>query len=131
MKFSEIQLPSNKKFGYFFSIVFALISAYLFIKNNIWAYFFSFATVSFLLTTILKADLLLPLNKIWMRFGFLLGMIVSPVVLGIIFFGLFTPIALLMRLVGRDELKLKLENKSSQWTLKDNTYKGGSFRSQF
>ena len=131
MKFSEIQLPSNKKFGNFFSIVFALISAYLFIKNNIWAYFFSFATVSFLLTTILKADLLLPLNKIWMRFGFLLGMFVSPVVLGIIFFGLFTPIALLMRLVGRDELKLKLENKSSQWILKDNTYKGGSFRSQF
>ena len=53
--------------------------------------------VLFLLVTMIKSELLLPLNKLWMRLGLLLGMIISPIVLGVIFFGLFTPIALCMR----------------------------------
>lgn len=132
MKFSEIQLPSNKKFGYFFSFLFALASVYFFIYNNFfWVYFFSFTLVSFLLITIARADLLLPLNKLWMRFGFLLGMIISPLIMAIIFFGFFTPIAFSMRLAGRDELKLKLKNKRSHWILRDDTSKMKSFSNQF
>ena len=60
-----------------------------------------------------------------------LGMIISPIILATIFFGLFTPIAFFMRLAGRDELKLKLKNKRSHWILRDDTSKINSFSSQF
>ena len=66
-----------------------------------------------------------------MRFGLLLGMIVSPIVLGIIFFGLFTPIAMLMRMSGRDELKLKFIQKASHWILRKEPIKAESFKHQF
>ena len=69
----------------------------------------------FFLVTLIKSDALLPLNKLWMRFGVLLGIIVSPIVLGIIFFGMFTPIAILIRFSGRDELHLKFTQKGSHW----------------
>ena len=71
-------------------------------------YIFSLIAVILLLIALIKPDLLLPLNKLWMRFGLLLGSFVNPLVLGIIFFGLFTPIAFLMRIMGRDELKIKM-----------------------
>ena len=105
MKFSEVELPSNRKFGFFFTLVFAVAAAYFFeaVKMT-WAYAFIAAALIFLIVTLVKSDALLPLNKLWMRLGLLLSMIVSPIVLGVIFFGLFTPIAILMRLSGRDEL---------------------------
>ena len=85
----------------------------------------------FLLITLIKSDALLPLNKLWMRFGLLLGMIVSPIVLGVIFFGLFTPIAMLMRLSGRDELRLKFTQKASHWISRGEPIKSESFKHQF
>ena len=132
MKFSEIQLPSNRKFGFFFTFVFAVAAAYFFNSTNmIWAYIFAIASLIFLVVTIAVADILLPLNKLWMRFGLLLGMIVSPIVLGIIFFGLFTPIAFFMRLSGRDELRLKLSKKASHWVSRSEPLKSESFKQQF
>ena len=79
----------------------------------------------------IKSDALLPLNKLWMYFGILLGMIVSPIVLGIVFFGLFTPIAMFMRLSGRDELRLKLTQKASHWISRSEPIKSESFKHQF
>jgi energy-coupling factor transporter transmembrane protein EcfT len=132
MKFSEIILPSNRKFGFFFTFVFALAAAYFYYSANVsWAYLFIATALIFLLVTIIKSDALLPLNRLWMRFGFLLGMIVSPIVLGIIFFGLFTPIAILMRLSGRDELRLKFTQKASYWISRGETVKSESFKQQF
>lgn len=132
MKLSEIELPSNKKFGFFFTFVFAVAAAYFFNSANLtWAYAFSTAALIFLVITLVKDDILLPLNKLWMRFGLLLGMIVSPIVLGIIFFGLFTPIATLMRLGGRDELRLKLNKKSSHWITRGEPIQSESFKHQF
>ena len=89
------------------------------------------ATIFFILT-IIKPGLLLPLNKLWMRLGLILGSIISPIILGIIFFGLFTPIAFVMRLFSRDELRLKLEPRSSYWRIR-NTSKQivESFKNQF
>jgi len=58
-------------------------------------------------------------------------MIVSPIVLGIIFFGLFTPIAFFMRLSGRDELRLKLSKKASHWVSRSEPLKSESFKQQF
>ena len=132
MKFSEIELPSNRKFGFFFTFVFAAAAAYFFYAANItWTYVFVTAVLIFLLITLIKSDVLLPLNKLWMRFGLLLGMIVSPIVLGIIFFGLFTPIAILMRLSGRDELRLRFSHKVSHWITRSEPIKSESFKNQF
>ncbi len=132
MKFSEIELPSNKKFGFFFVLVFAVATGYFYTSAHLtWAYFFVAIVLILLTVTVFKADLLLPLNKLWMRFGFLLGMIVSPIILGLIFFGLFTPISLFMRLVGRDELRVKLKHKRSHWIKRNEPIKAQSFKQQF
>ena len=128
----NLKLPSNRKFGFFFTFVFAVSAAYFYYSANvIWAYAFAIATLIFLLITLVKSDALLPLNKLWMRFGLLLGMIVSPIVLGIIFFVLFTPIAMLMRLSGRDELQLKFSYKVSHWIIRNEPIKSESFKQQF
>jgi len=132
MKFSEIELPSNRKFGFFFTLVFAIVATYFYYSANVvWAFVFIVAAVIFLLVTLVKSDALLPLNKLWMCFGLLLGMIVSPIVLGFIFFALITPIAMLMRLSGRDELRLKLTEKASHWISRCEPIKSESFKHQF
>ena len=132
MKFSEIKLPSNRKFGFFFTFVFAVVAAYFHYSANLaWAFVFVAAGTIFLLITLIKSDIFLPLNKLWMRLGYLLGIIVSPIALGMIFFGLFTPIAMLMRLRGRDELRLKFTQKASHWISHDKRIVCESFKHQF
>ena len=132
MKVSEIELPSNRKYGFFFTFVFVIVAAYFYYSANVsWAYVFIGAALAFLVVTLIKSDALLPLNKLWMRFGLILGSIVSPIVLGVIFFGLFAPIAILMRLSGRDELRLKFTQKASHWISRDEPIKSESFRNQF
>ena len=133
MNFSNIQLPSNKKFGYFFTVIFFLVGIYFYVEGySKIAYLLTLVGILFLITTLVKADLLLPLNKLWMRFGLLLGLIVNPLIMGIIFFGLFTPISLLMKLARRDELRLSFKKKISHWILrKDSSLKTGTFRNQF
>lgn len=133
MQQSEIQLPSNRKFGLFFTVVFALAGAYFWSSGvELAAQGFLLAAVLFLVVALLKADLLLPLNKLWMRLGLLLGMIVSPIVLGIIFFGIFTPVSLMMKLVGRDELRLKIKARDTHWKPKETLVpQSESFKNQF
>ena len=127
-----IQLPSNKSFGYFFTFLFALVGVYFYYSVYVtWTYVFIASSLIFLLITIIKSDALLALNKLWMRFGILLGRVVSPIVLGIIFFGLFTPIAMLMRLFGRDELRLKFAQKQSHWITRRESIRAESFKHQF
>jgi hypothetical protein len=132
MKFPDVELPSNKKFGFFFTLVFGIAAGYFyFVGNMTWVYVFAAVALIFLAVTIVKADVLLPLNKLWMRFGLLLGLIFSPIVLGIIFFGLFTPIAGLLRLRGRDELRLKVNKKTSHWISRSEPLQSDSFKHQF
>ena len=132
INFSEVELPSSKKFGFFFTLVFALVAVYFYLNDSLtWGYYFSTAAVIFSIVTIVKADFLLPLNKLWMRFGILIGMIVSPIVLGVIFFGLFTPIAFLMRISGRDELRLKFKIKPSHYITRIEPIQADSFKNQF
>jgi len=132
MKFLDIELPSNKKFGFFFTFVFAILAFYfLFIDSILWAQALAVLAVLFLLITVIIPQVLLPLNKLWMRLGLLLGMIVSPIVLGIIFFGLVTPYGVVMRMFGRDELRLKFTKKSSHWISRSESIKSDSFKNQF
>ena len=133
MNSSEVQLPTNRKFGFFFTAVFALAGGYFVNKDSVVvAYTLLALAAAFFLVTMIKADFLLPLNKLWMHFGLLLGKIVSPIVLGVIFFGLFTPIALVMRIAGRDELRLKVKKSSSFWkTREGNSVSSIRFENQF
>ena len=132
MESTKVELPSNKKFGFFFALVFGLAAVYFFFKDSsIWAYTFIVISLILLIITIIKAEVLLQLNKLWLRFGLLLGMIISPIVLGIIFFGLFTPIAFLMRISGRDELRLKFKDKPTYWKPRSNELVEDTFKNQF
>ncbi|MDC3171576.1 hypothetical protein OA856_00905 [Pelagibacteraceae bacterium] len=132
MKDTDIKLPSNKKFGFFFMIVFC-ISAVIFFKSNflILGYLFLFLSVLLLLIILIKVDTLLPFNRLWMRFGFLLGMIMQPIILALLFFILFTPIAFLFRIIRRDELRLKLVKKNTYWIKRDRSRHSNSFKNQF
>ena len=132
MKLPKVDLPSNRKFGFFFTAIFLICSFYSYYNSNT-AWLFIFVTTSFIffIVTILKAEVLLPLNKLWMSFGFLLGTIVSPIIMGLIFFGIFTPIAILMRLFGRDELRLRFKKQSSHWVINDNDLQSETFKKQF
>ena len=132
MNFSGVQIGSNKKFGFFFTLVFLIATGYFYTNNQmVLAYIFIAFSVIFFLVTLVNPDLLLPLNKLWMRFGFILGIIVSPIILGLIFFGMFTPIACFMRLFKRDELRLKFEPKDTHWISRDKPIQATSFKYQF
>lgn len=133
MHVKELVLPSNRKFGFFFTAIFCLFSLYFWIEGAInLSYFFLGLCILFFLTSLFKASLLLPLNKFWMKIGYLIGKIINPVVMGVIFFGLFMPISIVMKIFGRDELKLKLKPCESSWRIKEkNPTNVQSFKNQF
>jgi hypothetical protein len=132
MEYKELQLPSNRKFGSFFTVIFLVLSGYFwYVGSEMEASFFTSMAALFAIISFYKAKLLLPLNKLWMSFGFLLGKIVSPLIIGIIFFALFTPIAVVMRLFGRDELRLRFKSKESHWINREISMQPNSFRNQF
>ena len=128
-----IILPSNKKFGYFFTLVFAILSVYFFYNESFALfYFFTSLIFIFLNITFFIPSYLSPLNVLWYKFGLLLGRIIRPVILGFLFFCLITPISVFLRIIGRDELKLKEKNQKSYWVSRKNqTFDPENFRDQF
>ena len=115
----RIIIGSNRSFGVVFFIVFLLIATYPLINNGelrIWSLILS---VVFLILGILNSKILYPLNKIWFKFGLLLGRIVSPLVMAIIFFLVVTPIGLLMSILGKDLLNFKFNKDKSYWIEKN------------
>ena len=129
---NKINLPSNLKFGYFFTFIFLIGSIYFYFKEIIFLFCsLGIISVIFLVITSLKADILEPLNKLWMNFGLILGSIVNPLIMGLIFFFIFTPIGILMRLFGRDELLIRFKNKSSYWIKRNNDIQQDNFKKQF
>lgn len=109
-------LPTNRKFGIFFSTVFFAIAIYSYWK--IWVEVSIAAlilAILFAFLSIIATQLLTPLNRLWYQLGISLGKIVSPVILGIIFFVMITPISLITRAFGRDELKIKKRYVKSYW----------------
>ena len=112
---NDIKISSNRSFGIVFFVVFLLIALYPLIYNGeirLWSLLISFI---FLILGLLNSKVLTPLNKIWFKFGILLGKIVSPIILGIIFFFVVTPIGLIMRILGKDLLNLKFNANKSYW----------------
>ena len=111
----EIKISSNRSFGIVFFIVFLLIALYPLLKGNdlrIWSLVISFI---FLALGSINSKILTPLNRLWFKFGLLLGRFISPLVMGIIFFIVVTPIGIIMRLLKKDLLNLKYNKKETYW----------------
>ena len=111
----DIKIGSNRSFGIVFFVVFLIIATYPLINGDelkLWSLIIS---IVFLFLGLINSKILNPLNKLWFKFGIFLGKIISPFVMGIIFFLVVTPIGLLMRLLNKDLLNLKFNNSHSYW----------------
>ena len=108
-------ISSNKRFGILFFVVFVLIAILPVFKGDplrVWSIILAFI---FLILGLLKPDILTPLNKVWVKFGTLIGKFFAPIILAIIFFVIITPIGIFMRLIGKDLLNTKLTQQKSYW----------------
>ena len=115
----NIKIGSNRSFGIVFFVVFLLIAIYPLSKNGdirIWALVIS---LFFLILGLLNSKILTPFNKVWFKFGLILGSIISPLVMGIIFFFVVTPISLLMKILGKDLINLRFNKNKSYWIEKN------------
>ena len=115
----DIKISSNRSFGIVFFVVFLLIAFYPLTYSGeirLWSVIISLILLSL---GLMNSKILTPLNKLWFRFGIFLGKIISPVIMGIIFFLVVTPIGLIMRLLGKDVLNLKYSENKSYWIEKD------------
>ena len=111
----DIKIGSNRSFGIVFFVVFLIIATYPLINGDelrLWSLIIS---IIFLFLGLVNSKILNPFNKLWFKFGIFLGKIISPLVMGIIFFLVVTPIGLLMRLLNKDLLDLRFKNKDSYW----------------
>ena len=133
MNYNLNKLPSNRKFGLFFTLVFFLLFSYFNYKQKVeLSYVFITSSILFLLLSIFSPKTLNLLNICWFKFGIILGKIINPIILGIMFFLVLTPISLFFKLISRDELNLKRKQKTSFWIDKDKNFnKNKSFNDQF
>ena len=111
----NIKIGSNRSFGIVFFIVFLLIALYPLINEENFRLWSLVISLSFLVLGLINSQILTPLNKLWFKFGILLGKIVSPIIMGIIFFFVVTPIGFIMRAIGKDLINLKYNNNKSYW----------------
>ena len=115
---NDIKISSNRSFGLVFFVVFLLISIYPFLHGQNLRFWSLIVAIIFLALGLLNSKILTPLNKIWFKFGLLLGSIVSPVIMSIIFFFVVTPISFVMKILGKDILNLKRNNNNTYWVEK-------------
>tara|TARA_B100000214_G_scaffold275934_1_gene205896 strand:- start:193 stop:582 length:390 start_codon:yes stop_codon:yes gene_type:complete len=126
---NKIKIGSNRSFGIVFFIVFFIISLFPLLKGNdirIWSLLVS---LIFLALGLINSNILSPLNKLWFKFGLLLGNFISPIVMGLVFFLVVTPTGLFMRLIGKDLLNLNKKNVKSYWI--DKTGPKSKMKNQF
>ena len=121
---------TNKSFGILFFIVFLIFGLWP-LKNgeNLNYYFIIFSGI-FLLLGLLNSKLLSPLNKIWIKFGEILGIIIAPIIMALVYFAILTPVSLVIRVFGKDLLGLKFINKQQTYWI-NRKKKMGSMRKQF
>ena len=126
----DIKISSNKSFGIVFSIVFLLIAIYPLINNQelrVWS--LVIATI-FLILGLINSRALTPLNKLWFKFGLLLGSIIAPIIMTLIYFFTIFPTGLFMRLLGKDLLNKKLDKSSKSYWI-ERTDSMGTMKNQY
>ena len=118
MKNNTFKLPSNRSFGIVFFVVFLIIAVWPLKSNGDIRIIPICISLVFLILGLFNSNFLKPLNFLWMKFGILLGNIISPIVMGIIFFLVITPIAMIMKILGKDLLSLKKNKNNTYWIKK-------------
>ena len=133
IEYSDVTLPTDCKFGVFFGVLFLLASFVFLIMSQIsLATFLGVASLVLLVLSACKPSLLHPMNRAWMLFGLTLGRIVNPIVMGLIFYVIFVPTALVLKIFGRDELRLKTKSRETYWKLRPAEHdRQDPFRQQF
>ena len=119
MNNNKIKLGSNRSFGIVFFIVFLIVAIYPLLNDNSIRLWSLIIGIIFLILGIINSKVLTPFNILWMKFGLLLGKIVSPIVMGFVFFGVVTPISIIMKLLRKDLLNLKRNKKETYWLKKE------------
>jgi len=125
----DIKISSNRSFGIVFFIFFILIAFYPLINQGEVRTWSILVSLFFLIFGVINSKILTPLNKIWFKFGIFLGKIISPIVMGLIFFLVVTPIGFLMRMLKKDILNLKFNESNSYWI--DKTDLKSKMKNQF
>ena len=120
---------SNRSFGLLFFVVFFLIGIWPLFKENDYRLWSLIISIIFLILGLLNSQLLKPLNNLWIKFGEILGKIIAPIVMMIVFFIVLTPVSFIVRLFGKDLLKLKFIKKNSYWINRKKNI--GSMKKQF
>ena len=111
----KIKISSNRSYGILFFVLFLIIALYPLINDNdlrIWSLLISLV---FLILGIINSRILTPLHILWIKFGLFLGKIISPLIIGLIFFLIVTPIGFIMRAIGKDLLNLKFNKNNTYW----------------
>ncbi len=117
---NNTKISSNRSFGILFFIVFFIVSLWSLISRGDIVYWALIASLIFLVLGVLNSKFLTPLNKLWIKFGIFLGAIVSPIVMGIIYFIVVTPIGALTRFLGKDLLRInKSKSLTTYWINRD------------
>jgi hypothetical protein len=114
----DVKLPSERSFGITFAVVFALLSVWLYFRKGHAGYasLTLIAAAGFLAAAYVRPEVLRPINKIWLRFGLLLHKVINPIVMGLLFFLVFTPMAMVMRMLGKDFLRItRSPEQSTYW----------------
>jgi len=105
----NVEGSSDRSFGIVFAVVFLIIAAWPLLKAGSPRWWALAVATAFAIVGMARPSLLAPLNRWWLKFGLFLGRVVSPIALGILFYAVFTPIGLIMRLAGKDPLLLRRE----------------------
>ena len=121
---------SNRSFGLLFFIVFLIIGLWPLKNGDNLNLYFSITSLIFLILGLLNSKLLSPLNKIWIKFGEILGVIIAPIIMALVYFVILTPVSLVVRVFGKDLLGLKFMNKQQTYWI-NRKKKMGSMRKQF
>jgi len=112
----KVEGSSDRSFGLVFAGVFFLIAAWPLWYGATPRWWAAGVAATFAVIAMMKPTLLASLNRLWIKLGLLLGKVVSPVALGVLFFGVFFPIGIVMRIAGKDPLRLKRDaNAASYW----------------
>ena len=121
---------SNKSFGLLFFVVFLIIGLWPLKNGENLNVYFIIASVVFLILGLLNSKLLTPLNKSWIKLGEILGIIIAPIVMALVYFVILTPVSLIVRMFGKDLLNLKfLKEKDTYWIKRKKSL--GSMKKQF
>lgn len=132
MKISKNYKNSDKKFGFFFTFIFFVLACYFFFINKQYLAYLTFFFSGILLKiTLYNPRIINKLKNYWIKFGIFLGKIVNPIILAVIFFGIFTAYSIIMKIFGRDELNLNKVKKNSYWRYRNKKLSLTDFNKQF